>query len=93
MSPLPTFAAACSDGRLGRHLLYDGDIFGGFARAQALSDSQVLVLEDGLRDGRSRLRMSIPVKTEGRPQQTVSQSAAGFEKIMLGIRIMEAIAA
>jgi len=37
--------------------------------------------------------MSIPVKIEGRPQQTVSQSAAGFEKIMLGIRIMEAIAA
>lgn len=74
-------------------VLYDGDIFGGFARAQALNDSQFLVLEDGLHNGRSRLRMSIPVKIEGRPQQTVSQSAAGFEKIMLGIRIMEAIAA
>ncbi|WP_066881132.1 alpha-amylase/4-alpha-glucanotransferase domain-containing protein [Dechloromonas denitrificans] len=74
-------------------VLYDGDISGGFARAQVLNESQFLVLEDGLRTGRSRLRMSILVKIEGRPQQTVSQSAAGFEKIMLGARIMEPIAA
>lgn len=67
-------------------MLYDIDIFGGFARAQALNDGQFLVIEDGLRDGRSKLRMSIPAKIEGRPQQTVSQSAPGFEKIMLDPR-------
>lgn len=64
-------------------MLYDIDIIGGFALAQALNDNQFLVLEDGLCDGRSKRCMSIPAKIEGRPQQTVSQSAPGFEKIML----------
>lgn len=70
------------DGFLGRYVLADGSIPGGFGQPVDLPAATALTIEDGVLGGDLRLAASIPAEICGRPQQTVSQSEAGFEKIM-----------
>ena len=70
------------DGFLGRYVLADGSIPGGFGQPLDLAEAAALTLEDGVLGGHVRLQSSISAEITGRPQQTVSQSEAGFEKIM-----------
>ncbi len=75
------------DGFLGRYVLADGSIPGGFGTPLDLPAASALNLEDGVLGGSIRLAASIPAEIRGRPQQTVSQSEAGFEKIMQGVEL------
>lgn len=66
----------------GRYALADGSFPGGFGQVIELSDRRELLLEDAELLGRVRVRCSDPVRWEGQPHYTVSQSEAGLEKIM-----------
>ncbi len=75
------------DGFLGRFVLADGSIPGGFGQPLELTDATRLTLEDGVLGGSLELQTSFSAQISGRPQQTVSQSEAGFEKIMQAAEI------
>jgi len=75
------------DGFLSRYVLADGSVPGGFGLPLDLAAASSLVLEDDVLGGRVRLAASIPGEITGRPQHTVSQSEAGFEKIMQAVEI------
>ncbi len=75
------------DGFLGRYVLADGSIPGGFGQPLDLADATRLTLEDGVLGGSLQLQTSFSAQISGRPQQTVSQSEAGFEKIMQAAEI------
>ncbi|MDR0776876.1 MAG: DUF1926 domain-containing protein [Azonexus sp.] len=82
------------DGFLGRYVLADGSIGGGFGQplqlaqlAQLANEAESLTLEDGVLGGRLILRTNQAVALECRPHQTVSQSEAGFEKIMQSVEL------
>jgi alpha-amylase len=70
------------DGFLGRYVLADGSIPGGFGQEILITEANSLRLEDGVLGGNVSLHTNISAEICGRPQQTVSQSEAGFEKIM-----------
>lgn len=70
------------DGYAGRYLLADGSIPCGFGQALDLAAAQGLTLDDRVLGGGLRLAASRPVALSARPHYTVSQSEAGFEKIM-----------
>jgi hypothetical protein len=69
------------DGFLGRVRCGDR-IGGGFGEVLDHGIATVLTLEDGVLHGQARLGMQPPALVETRPLHTVSQSEAGFEKIM-----------
>ncbi|MDT3737818.1 MAG: alpha-amylase/4-alpha-glucanotransferase domain-containing protein [Denitratisoma sp.] len=73
------------DGYSGRYILADGSIPCGFGQALDLAASQRLTLDDRFLGGGLRLTASRPVDISGRPHYTVSQSEAGFEKIMQAV--------
>ena len=75
------------DGFLGHYTLADGHIPGGFGQALQLDAADSLHLDDGVLGGRLSLNMSNLAEISGRPQQTVSQSEAGFEKIMQAVEL------
>ena len=75
------------DGFLGRYVLADGSIPGGFGQPLDLDEATSLTLEDGVLGGSIQLKTSISAEILGRPQQTVSQSEAGFEKIMQAVEL------
>ena len=69
------------DGYSGRYILADGSMPCGFGQELKLDAATQLVLDDDVLGG--ALRLSFPPATIGaRPHYTVSQSEAGFEKIM-----------
>ncbi|HEY8856525.1 MAG TPA: alpha-amylase/4-alpha-glucanotransferase domain-containing protein [Rugosibacter sp.] len=72
------------DGFGGRYILADGSIPGGFVQALTLTDlSQITLADSELGDGAVHLTAVPPAPTfTGQPHYTVSQSEAGFEKIM-----------
>lgn len=70
------------DGFLGRYVLDDGHIPCGFGQALDLPEATGLTLEDGVLGGLLRLACTRPAHIRGGPHHTVSQSEAGFEKIM-----------
>jgi alpha-amylase len=70
------------DGVLGHYLLADGSIAGGFGQPLVLPAAHRLTLVDGVLGGRLQLHSSLAAGIECRAHQTVSQSEAGFEKIM-----------
>ena len=79
-------AMPCCDGPAGQYLV-NGEIAGGFGQSftwDALAD---LDLEDHYLGGAIRLRASIPARIKARPHYTVSQSEAGFEKIMQAVEL------
>ena len=75
------------DGFLGRYVLADGSIPGGFGDVLDLAAAKSLALVDGVLGGTIRVDSPIPAEIHGRPQQTVSQSEAGFEKIMQAVEL------
>ncbi|MGA7478258.1 MAG: alpha-amylase/4-alpha-glucanotransferase domain-containing protein [Azonexus sp.] len=75
------------DGFLGRYVLADGSIPGGFGAALDLAAAKSLTLADGVLGGRIRVDITVPAEIHGRPHQTVSQSEAGFEKIMQAVEL------
>ena len=75
------------DGFLGRYVQADGSIPGGFGQPLQLNEATELRLEDGVLGGQVKIQTSISAKIHGRPQQTVSQSEAGFEKIMQAVEL------
>lgn len=70
------------DGFLGRYVLADGRIPGGFGQPLDVGAATALALEDGILGGRVDISSSFSAIIRGRPVHTVSQSEAGFEKIM-----------
>ena len=75
------------DGFLGRYMLTDGSIPGGFGTPLELAATNGLTLADGVLGGNIRVGSTISAEIHGRPQQTVSQSEAGFEKIMQSVEL------
>ncbi|WP_153145045.1 alpha-amylase/4-alpha-glucanotransferase domain-containing protein [Dechloromonas sp. H13] len=75
------------DGFLGRYVLADGSIPGGFGQPLDLVAANALTLEDGVLGGHVLLHTPNSARIAGRPQQTVSQSEAGFEKIMQAVEV------
>jgi hypothetical protein len=75
------------DGVLGRYVLADGVIAGGFGQALALQNCKRLSLDDGMLGGVLHLSAAQPVEIRCQPHHTVSQSEAGFEKIMQAAEI------
>jgi alpha-amylase len=70
------------DGYSGRYILADGAIPAGFGQPLRLDGAARLTLDDRELRGGLRLSASVPVAIEAAPHCTVSQSEAGFERIM-----------
>jgi alpha-amylase len=75
------------DGYGGRYVLADGSVPGGFGDALELARMQWITLDDSELRGSLLIETSLPVRLEARPHRTVSQSEAGFEKIMQAVCI------
>jgi len=69
------------DGYSGRYILENGDIPCGFGQELDLDTARVLRLDDREMKGRIELSFT-PACIRARPHYTVSQSEAGFEKVM-----------
>jgi alpha-amylase len=70
------------DGYAGRYMLADGSVPCGFGQSLDIEAANRLMLIDGVLGGKLILTSNRPVSISGRPHFTVSQSEAGFEKIM-----------
>jgi len=70
------------DGYLGRYILENGDVPCGFGDHLELSAMRRLTLDDGVLGGSLLIETSQPLPLVARAHRTVSQSEAGFEKIM-----------
>jgi hypothetical protein len=76
------------DGYAGRYVLADGSVPCGFGQLLELPQATSLALEDGVLGGAVVLGLSPAVALTARPHHTVSQSEAGFEKIMQAAEIL-----
>ena len=76
------------DGYGGRYVLSDGSIPGGFGQELELNGLQQITLDDSEVHGALQIETSQPVRLTARPHRTVSQSEAGFEKIMQAVCIV-----
>lgn len=72
------------DGPAGRYV-YQNEVPGGFGQPLAIDNVRELRLEDDTLGGAIVLTSSVPLTLDARPLQTVSQSEAGFEKIMQAV--------
>ena len=70
------------DGYLGRYILENGDVPCGFGDHLELSAASRLTLDDGVLGGSLTISTSQALRLVARAHRTVSQSEAGFEKIM-----------
>ena len=93
-SALPKFietelnlALPSCDGYGGRYVLADGRIPGGFGQTLELDNAQRITLGDSELRGSLLIETSQRVRLEAHPHRTVSQSEAGFEKIMQAVCI------
>ena len=73
------------DGYGGRYVLADGSIPGGFGNPLELDGMRTLTLDDSELRGALQIEATQPVRLRSRPHRTVSQSEAGFEKIMQAV--------
>ncbi len=73
------------DGYGGRYVLADGSIPGGFGDALELDGMHKITLDDTELRGALQIEARQPVHLAARPHRTVSQSEAGFEKIMQAV--------
>jgi hypothetical protein len=76
------------DGCAGRYVLEDGAVPCGFGQPLELPAMRRLTLEDDVLGGALVLTGSVPLALTARPHHTVSQSEAGFEKIMQAVEIV-----
>jgi hypothetical protein len=74
------------DGPAGRFRIGD-DIPGGFGQPLHLASMKEIVLEDGVLGGALKLSSSVPCMLNTHPHFSVSQSEAGFEKIMQAVTL------
>ncbi len=74
------------DGFLGR-VVHDGTVLGGLGDSHALAATTGMSLEDGVLGGVVRLEADRTCELVAQPLLTVSQSEAGFEKIMQAVSI------
>jgi hypothetical protein len=75
------------DGYAGRYILEDGRIPCGFGQRLELTGARQLMLDDDVLGGALQISCSVPVGVIARPHRTVSQSEAGFEKVMQAAEI------
>ncbi|MDK9703863.1 MAG: DUF1926 domain-containing protein [Sulfuritalea sp.] len=75
------------DGYGGRYVLAGGSIPGGFGHALELDGLQRITLEDSELGGALHIEAGQAAQFKARPHRTVSQSEAGFEKIMQAVCI------
>ena len=75
------------DGYAGRFVEADGSVPGGFGQPLAIEPLTSLRLEDGVLGGAIALSVQPPARLSSQPHKTVSQSEAGFEKIMQAVEI------
>jgi hypothetical protein len=84
-------AMPCCDGPAGRYVVRGADgtphIPGGFGHSFRLKGLGELVLEDHYLKGAVVLGMTPPARVKAQPHYTVSQSEAGFEKIMQAVEL------
>ena len=73
------------DGFGGRYVLADGSVPGGFGDDLQVAAATRLTLEDSELGGAIVVESSRPLRIAGQPHRTVSQSEAGFEKIMQAV--------
>ena len=76
------------DGFAGRYVLDNGEVPCGFGQLLELPATRRLTLEDAVLGGALALTFSAAMALTARPHHTVSQSEAGFEKIMQAVEIM-----
>jgi alpha-amylase len=76
------------DGFGGRYVLADGSIPGGFGHELGINAMRQLKLDDSELRGSLQIEASLPVKVMAKPHRTVSQSEAGFEKIMQAVCVV-----
>lgn len=69
------------DGYAGRYILANGEIPCGFGQALRQDGLSHLTLDDGVLGGALEIRCT-PARLDAQPHYTVSQSEAGFEKVM-----------
>ncbi len=74
------------DGPAGRFRIGD-DIMGGFGQELTVQDLKSLVLEDSVLGGKVSIHLNQGMRCYARPHFSVSQSEAGFEKIMQAVTI------
>ncbi|MCU0933612.1 MAG: DUF1926 domain-containing protein, partial [Thiobacillaceae bacterium] len=79
-------AIPCCDGPAGRYVV-NGGIPGGFGQSFTWADLKELALEDHYLGGAIRLASNLPARVKVQPHMTVSQSEAGFEKIMQAVEL------
>jgi len=79
-------AVPCCDGPAGRYVVR-GEIPGGFGQRFSWESLDALSLEDHYLKGAIQLAISPPAKVKVQPHFTVSQSEAGFEKIMQAVEL------
>jgi alpha-amylase len=75
------------DGYGGRYVLADGRIPGGFGHELELDGMYRITLDDSELRGALQIESRQPAHLKARPHRTVSQSEAGFEKIMQAVCI------
>ena len=79
-------AMPCCDGPAGRYVV-NGEIPGGFGQNFSWDGLGQLALEDHYLKGALNLSMTPPARVKVQPHHTVSQSEAGFEKIMQAVEL------
>lgn len=79
-------AMPCCDGPAGRYVA-NAEIAGGFGQVLTWDRLSDLGLEDHYLGGAIRLNLSVPARIKAQPHFTVSQSEAGFEKIMQAVEL------
>ena len=76
------------DGAAGRYR-HDNTIPGGFGQPLKLEEIRQIILDDDILGGSLVLSVNEPVEFSGHPHFTVSQSEAGFEKIMQAVTLLK----
>ena len=75
------------DGYLGRHILENGDIPCGFGDRLELPAARRLTLDDSVLGGSLVVEFDAAIALTAQAHRTVSQSEAGFEKIMQAVEL------
>jgi len=75
------------DGYLGRYILENGDIPCGFGDRLELPAARRLTLDDGVLGGSLVIAVDTAIALTAQAHRTVSQSEAGFEKIMQAVEL------
>lgn len=87
MSVRLLLAMPCCDGYAGRYIDAAATILGGFGARLDIDKTDRLILDDGVLGGYLILGASQSVSVHAEPYFTVSQSEAGFEKIMQAVEV------